>query len=69
MERDLLARVSKLLKNIDEAIKAFNEIADNKHKLPIVDIDDPEKLKELLTDINDSKKIEELTTSKIEDSN
>ncbi len=66
---ELTKTQNNLLEDIDKAIEAFNEIADNKHKLPIIDIDDSDKLKELLEDINDPEKIEKLTSKMDDDSN
>ena len=67
---DIVFNNNSILKDIDKAINEFNEIADNKHQLPIIDIDDSDKLKKLFEDLNDPEKIEELTTtSEIDDSN
>ena len=60
---------NELLEDIDKAIQSFNEIADNKHKLPIIDINDSQKLEELLKDINNPEKLAELTSKTEEESN
>ena len=44
-------------------------MADNKHKLPIIDINDSQKLEELLKDINNPEKLAELTSKTEEESN